>query len=128
MMMKLTPRCHNFTNMHSQTVYFVFQQHLRTTLCPTLLLETTRMYTIEHSMPGVHNSNFMAVLNIFLAIPKGQNDLLLPIQSVHLSIKHSISTQFWAKRAKLKSSAGHIWPARRLLFMSALCHVPKNVT
>ena len=72
------------------------------------------------SRAGVHNSNLKAGQNYFLAIPKGQNYLFWPIQRVHLSRIHAISTHFWSKCAKSKGFAGHIWPAGRMLSMSGL--------
>ena len=57
-------------------------------------------------------------------MPAGQIVMCLPIQRVHLSIKQPKSLTFWAKRAKLNASAGHTWPAGRMLCMPALeCHV-----
>ena len=46
--------------------------------------------------------------NFFFAILKGQNYLFLSTQRLHLSRKHAKSTTFWAKRAKLKASAGRM--------------------
>ena len=54
------------------------------------------------------------------AIPKSPNDKLWPIQRVHLSRKQAKNTKLWAYRAKLNASAGHIWPAGRMLCMPAL--------
>ena len=53
-------------------------------------------------------------------MPAGQIVMCLPIQRVHLSIKQLKSLTFWAKRAKLNASAGHIWPAGRMLCMPDL--------
>jgi len=46
------------------------------------------------------------------------------IQRVFLSKKQANLTKFGVSRAILKASAGHIWPAGRMLCMFALeCHV-----
>ena len=62
----------------------------------------------------------MAGYNFFLAIPNGQNDMFLPIQRVHILRKEAKSTKCFAKQAKLKAFADHIWPAGRMLCMPDL--------
>ena len=46
--------------------------------------------------------------------------MFLPIQRVHLTSKQAKDTNFRAQQAKLKASAGHIWPSGRMLFMPDL--------
>ena len=68
----------------------------------------------------MNNSNLMAGQKNILPLLKGRNDKFLPIQRVHLSRKQAKITASWTKQAKLKASAGHIWPAGRMLCMPVL--------
>ena len=72
------------------------------------------------SKAGVHNSNLISGQKKKFPMPAGQIVMCLPIQRVHLTIKQPKSLTFWAKRAKLNASAGHTWPAGRMLCMPGL--------
>ncbi len=67
----------------------------------------------------VDNSNLMAG-QIFFDISKSQNWYVLTHSKGVLTKKGAKLTKFWVWGARLKVSAGHIWPAGRMLCMPDL--------
>ena len=61
------------------------------------------------------NSNVIVGQTFLLAIFKGQNDMILLLQRVFLYLKKDKRAKIKSPLAKLKASAGHIWPANLLL-------------
>ena len=70
--------------------------------------------------PGVNNSNLMAGQFFSGEHSKAMIDIFLPILRVFLSITLVEVAKFWALRAELKASAGHMWPACRMYFACLL--------
>ena len=58
--------------------------------------------------------------NFFWPFPRAKIICFYPFKGYIYQKKHVKSATFWAKGAKLIASAGHIWPAGRMLCMPAL--------
>ena len=57
----------------------------------------------------------------YLPYPRARMICSYPFKGcIYQENKLKLSTKFWAKRAKLKAFAGHIWPAGRMLCMPVL--------